>query len=388
MARDGFAAIVRLGETKENDFYPTACGKGQISGVPMFQTFSSGQIVLALLGIGLLIAWHELGHYWVARLCGMRVLKYSLGFGPKLISKEHNGITYQISLLPFGGYVQIKGMSPLEPGALEDPRSFIYASKAARIGVLLAGPAFNYLLALVLFFGFFTLWPALYGRVVEVSPHTPAAEAGIQADDIVVQINGRNLRTQKQLQEEWLAHEEIEMRLVRGANEAAQSLKVRLQAPRFDENQAPNLSAWGLQLRPDRVPQTPFAALSQAFALCGKHTRSAWDGLQRLVAGDPDVKASGPIGIVDELRTRAKRSAPDFLWLLAVLSVTLGFFNLLPIPALDGMKIGVILVEAAIRRPLNPVWQLWANALGMLFLIGWMLWLSVEDVMTLLGFHS
>ena len=354
----------------------------------MFQTFSPGQIALALLGIGLLIAWHELGHYWVARWCGMRVLKYSLGFGPKLVSKEYNGITYQLSVLPFGGYVQIKGMSPLEPGALEDPRSFIYASKAARIAVLLAGPVFNYLLALVLFFTFYMCWPALYGQVTEVSPNSPAATAGIQAGDILVQINGRNLRTDAQLQEEWLGQQDVEMRLVRGKNEAAQSVRVRLRAAPTDPLQPPGLEQWGLQLRPDRVPQVPLAALGQAFTLCGKHTRSAWDGLQRLVAGDPDVKASGPIGIVEELRVRAKRSAPDFLWLLGVLSVTLGFFNLLPIPALDGMKISVILVEAVIRRPLNPVWQLWANAAGMLFLLGWMLWLSVGDVMSLLGLRS
>lgn len=350
----------------------------------MLQNFTIGQIVLALLGIGLLIAWHELGHYWVARLCGMRVLKYSLGFGPKLISKERNGITYQLSLLPFGGFVQIKGMSPLEPGALEDPRSFIYAPKSARLAVLLAGPGFNYLLAFVLFLLFYAFWPGLYGEVTEVTPASPAAEAGMQAGDVIVQIDRKNLRTESQLRSDWLGQPEVEMRIVRGLDDAAQSLRMTLRgAP--DSNPSPSLSAWGLQLDTKPIPQEPLAAITQSILLCGKHTAAAWDGLQRLVSGDPEVKAAGPIGIVGELQARAKRSAPDFLWLLAVLSVTLGFFNLLPVPALDGMKIGVILLEALLRRPLNPVWQLWANAAGMLFLLVWMLWLSVEDVLALLG---
>src|SRR3954471_9454208 len=89
-------------------------------------------IALAILGIGALIAWHELGHYVVARLLGMRVLKYSIGFGPKIWGFTHKEIDYQLAGLPLGGFVQIKGMTPLEEGAVGDPKSFIMRPRWAR----------------------------------------------------------------------------------------------------------------------------------------------------------------------------------------------------------------------------------------------------------------
>src|SRR5438552_186806 len=91
------------------------------------------QILLALLALSLLIAWHEFGHYLVARLTGMRVLQFSIGFGPKIIGFTRNGIEYRLGLLPIGGYVQIAGMSDLEEGATDDPKAFINRPSWAKI---------------------------------------------------------------------------------------------------------------------------------------------------------------------------------------------------------------------------------------------------------------
>src|SRR5690606_37518066 len=113
----------------------------------------------AIAGVAFLIAWHELGHYVAARLLGMRVLKYSIGFGPKIIGFRHADIDYQVGALPLGGYVQILGMTHLEEGAKDDPRSFINRPRWARWLVLAAGPGFNYILAAGLFFAYGWFWP-------------------------------------------------------------------------------------------------------------------------------------------------------------------------------------------------------------------------------------
>src|SRR5688572_6022326 len=162
---------------------------------------SALQILLAILGVGFLIAWHEFGHYIVARLLGMRVLRYSIGFGPKLWGFVKNDIEYRLSALPLGGYVQIKGMSVLEEGAEEDPKSFINRPRWARWLVLAAGPGFNYGLAFVLFVIVFSAWPSPVEtpaiEVTNVVDASPAHAASLQTGDFVIAVNGAPIEDTK-----------------------------------------------------------------------------------------------------------------------------------------------------------------------------------------------
>jgi regulator of sigma E protease len=143
------------------------------------------QIVLAILGVGFLIAWHELGHYAVARLLGMRVIRYSIGFGPKLFGFTRSDIEYRVSALPLGGYVQIAGMSSLEEGAAEDPKAFINRPRWARWLVLAAGPGFNYMFAFAFFFLYIVAWPSPVPttsiEASDVVANSPAAAGGMKA---------------------------------------------------------------------------------------------------------------------------------------------------------------------------------------------------------------
>src|SRR5688572_10284637 len=160
----------------------------------MLRDMSFLQIVLAVLGIGMLIAWHELGHYAVARALGMRVLKYSIGFGPKLFGFKKGEIEYQVAALPLGGFVQIKGMSALEEGADEDPRSFINRPRWARFLVLGAGPGFNDIMAAVLAFVYLWAWPSPTPtttlEITEVTPDSSALAAGLLVGDLIVTVDG------------------------------------------------------------------------------------------------------------------------------------------------------------------------------------------------------
>ena len=337
---------------------------------------SALQILLAILGVGFLIAWHELGHYAVARALGMRVVRFSIGFGPRLWGFRRDDIDYQLAALPLGGFVQIKGMTSLEPGAVEDPKSFINAARWRRWLVLAAGPGFNYLLAAVLFFIYLWAWPSpVSGPAVElqqVIPGGPAAAAGLQTGDVVVDIDGQPLED-GDFRGRILASEgaPIALTVLRGGVEQVFSVTAEKQiGGGYRIGVAPAV------LYPrSSLPRTALASLE----LCRIKTMDTLAALGALLRWDDDVKMSSIVAIVDDLKDQADRGARYFLAMLAWISVVLGLFNLLPIPSLDGIKMLFLTVEGAIRRDIHAGFQVWVNGIGMIALLGLMAVLIVRD---------
>ncbi len=337
------------------------------------------QIVLAIVGVGFLIAWHEAGHYLVARLTGMRVLRYSLGFGPKLWSFEHGGIVYQIAALPLGGFVQIFGMNPLEEGAAEDPRSFNNRPRWARFAVIAAGPASNYLLAALLFFTFLAGWPGQGPgvRIDGAADDTPAAAAGFLPGDLLVELDGVAVESTPDLiaRVQTAAGTPMRIVVVRGP-EGARTRATLTVAGRDDGG------TWRLGITGPKT-ELPVLTLSQmargSVALCIDNSTQTLAAFAGLFAGDGGVKLEGPVNIVGHITKAIDRGARDLVWILALLSTTLGLLNLLPVPSLDGMKLLTIAVESVIRRDINPVFQIWVNAVGLVLLLGLMVVLTVVE---------
>jgi regulator of sigma E protease len=150
-------------------------------------------IVVAIIGLGLLIVLHEGGHFLVARLCGMRVERFSIGFGPTLLGFERGGTTFQIAPIPLGGFVQITGMNPNEEFDKSDPMVYPNRPRWMRMATILAGPAANYLTAFVL--TLFVLlafgMPSKTQKILEPVAGRPAAVAGLKAGDVLVDANGQ-----------------------------------------------------------------------------------------------------------------------------------------------------------------------------------------------------
>jgi regulator of sigma E protease len=337
------------------------------------------QIVLAVVGVGFLIAWHEAGHYLVARLTGMRVLRYSLGFGPKVLSFEKNGIVYQIAALPLGGFVQIFGMNPLEEGAEADPRSFSNRPRWARFAVILAGPASNYLLASMLFFAFLAGWPG-HGPGVAIdgaAEGSPAAAAGFLPGDLIVEMDGVAVESTPDLiaRVQAAAGKAMSVVVVRGPEEARTRTTLTVAAK--DEEGTWRLGVSGPKTE---LPALTVGEMARASVLmCVQESRQTLAAFASLFAGDGSVQLEGPVNIVGHITKAIERGARDLIWILALLSTTLGLLNLLPVPSLDGMKLLTIAVESVIRRDINPMLQIWVNAVGLVLLLGLMVVLTVVE---------
>lgn len=452
-------------------------------------------ILLGALGVSFIIAFHELGHYALARLLNMRVVRFSVGLGPKLVSFRRSGIEYQIAAIPFGGFVQIFGMTPIEEGAYEDPKSFINQPRWARIIVYLAGPAFNYILAAFLFFCAFWFYPGGDIVVSHVVPETAAAEAGLKSGDEIISVNGRPLLSSEDFSYAVSQGKPLELQVIHDAfradffdrqsamqkfieaNEAIakeaddeelrataeakvkeleakvkeaeaavdvaiatsaaknaatedqadalghaepmevtqarlklaqaqkalndfrkpreqlaalteatrKALKARIDAQQEDPhagrsaeviNVTPRVTETGAQLGvifffeidEARTPSF-FQVAAYSVTICWTQSVGTLRALSKIFVKDSGVKVSGPVGITKALAQAAEKGLRDFLKLIALLSLTLGLFNLLPIPALDGIKILFLSVESVARRDLFQTAQLWVNAIGLLVLL-------------------
>jgi regulator of sigma E protease len=336
-------------------------------------------ILLSILALSLLIAWHEFGHYLVARLTGMRVLQFSIGFGPKIVGFTRNGIEYRIGLLPIGGYVQIAGMSDLEEGAAEDPRAFINRPFWPKILTIAAGPLFNYFLAFVLFFVVFFSWSSqTTPRMVLgfVTPDAPAQAAGLKDGDNLLKIDGISVegtrdflsRIQKS-QGHALAFE---------VQRGDQNLNLSV-VPKLD----PKSETYKIGVGNYRPVSLSFgAALVESASNLWSQSTGILVLLGQSIFVNPSTSGlGGPVQIVRELSSASSRGIGDFLSMMAGLSVVLGLFNILPIPALDGSKIFFLLIEGITRRKIPSKAQLIIHLVGIIAILGLMILLTVGDVL-------
>lgn len=335
-------------------------------------------IVVAIVGLGLLIVLHEGGHFLVARLCGMRVERFSIGFGPTLLGFRRGETTFQIAPIPLGGFVQITGMNPHEDFDKSDPRVYPNRPRWMRIATIVAGPLANFLTASVVMLFVFTMLgvplPAKTERVVDVMGGSAAAEAGLLPGDVIVAANGHAVSADYTIRDEIKKTKGSPITLdVKREGKVTQLKVVPRQQPSGD-------FLIGVEI--DHFEMTAlsfFPAAKEALIYPYAKSKIILVGLYNMVTGKEKAELSGPIEITRVIARAAKRSVWDYFGIIAMLSVYLGLFNLLPLPALDGGRALFLLIESVTRRRINPRVEAAVHTVGLVFLLGVLVIVSVKD---------
>jgi len=333
--------------------------------------------LVAIVALGLLIAVHELGHLIFARLFGVRVDRYAVGFGPALFAFKRGATEYSLRAIPIGGFVQIHGMNPYEEGlSPEDPTSYATLAWWKRTLILLGGPLLNYAVAVTLLSGLYLTGthvpvPMTVGTV---EPGSVAARAQLRPGDVVLTVDGARMDT-------WSA---LADRLSEGRGRTLQLGILR----NGDVTQVPVRPGpdgrVGVQQQYVFRQQEFKQALGSAFA----HTeRLAVEGLAltwRLLRGSHGAELSGPFGVLRATSGAAEQSLDALLRMIVALSVALAIFNILPFPALDGGRILFVLIGAITGRAVPAALETVLHLVGFVVLAGLAVWIAFADLRVLL----
>ena len=345
-----------------------------------------------VVSLGILIFFHEFGHFLAAKLSGVSVERFSLGFGPRLLGKTWRETDYRISAFPLGGYVKMLGESADEevPEELQHA-SFSHQRLFRRAGIVACGPLFNILLAFLVY----TLTFALFGvarpstDVGSVSPDSAAATAGIQAGDKVLAVDGVPVQEWNELSEliQKAGARPIEIRLQRGSEFLVFQVVPEIKKTKNllgEEIQRPliGIVASG-NVTVEEV--NPIEALYYGVDQTWHAVRLTFMVIGKLFQGAISPRTlAGPIGIAQMSGQVAEVGAAAFLSFLALLSINLGILNLLPVPVLDGGHLLFFLIEAIMGRPLSIRKREIAQQAGLFLLILLMVFAFYNDISRLL----
>jgi len=317
-------------------------------------------VLAFVLVLGALIFVHELGHFLVAKLFRIKVLKFSLGFGPKLVGRRWGETEYLISLLPLGGYVKMLGEDPEEEvKEEEEERAFWNQPPSRRGAIVSAGPVANLLFASLLFAFIFAIGiPHLAPTIGEVADGFPAKEAGIKPGDRVIAIDGKEVRYWSDLLEEIPRSGGRELHLTIRRDERVLTVAVTPKAVKrktvFGEEKV--IYQIGIVPKGETIIEkvSPIKAIGKGFSHTLKISYMVINIVIKMVEGVISPKTlGGPLLIAQMAGEHAQKGIISLLFFTAVLSVNLGILNLFPIPILDGGQLIIILLESLRGKPIS-----------------------------------
>lgn len=349
-----------------------------------------------LLLIGTLVVVHELGHYLVGRWFGVKAEKFSIGFGPQLYGRmDKRGTLWRVGALPLGGYVQFAGdMSPAsqaDPEWLKLPeaeRNQTFQSKTLwqKALIVFAGPAVNFLFAIAIFMGFLLAYGQSYTAPVaaKIVEDSAAQQAGLLAGDRIVSFNDEEVDSFEQLVNEviMIPGEQVSVVVDRAGQQIAKQILVREheEIDRFGNRYKIGqigIAASKREVRDVSLLESPLLATQQTYNVLKQQMR----GIGQIISGRRSVKElGGPLKIAKISGEVFTLGLASFISLAALISINLGFINLLPIPMLDGGHLFLYAIEAIRRRPASQQVQEWAFRTGFVAVVAFMLMVTFNDL--------
>lgn len=336
-------------------------------------------ITLTILGLALLMVVHEGGHHLVARAFKLRVVRFSIGFGPALWRYQPRGseTVYQVALIPFLAYVQIAGMNPFEESDPADQGSYANASLTARILTIFAGPMANYAFASVLFlFAFLAIGRPIYSddtTQVQVISGSRAEAAQMQDGDQIISIGGKPVANFNEMRSLIQEHPEEPLSFV----VTRDGQEVQLEVTPEGKKQGGVIGV---------MPQTSYESVSFQEAVTESVKRPALVvknlvvGLVELVTRRTEAELAGPVQMVQQGARLAEINTYELINFLGILSAYLGGFNLLPVPALDGGRLMFLGYEAIARRKPNAKIEAQIHAVGLLMFLALIAVVTFNDL--------
>jgi len=361
-------------------------------------------IIGILIVFGLIIGFHEFGHFIVAKLTGVGVHEFSIGFGPALFSKTYRGTQYSVRMIPLGGYVRMVGEDNEEEKGM--PGNFNERPFYSKFLTIFAGAFMNFVLAFIVFTSVFAaIGHPLPGKTVYiagVTPFSPAEKAGVKAEDVIIEVNGvRNITTEKQVVDSTRnAKSPVKLVVERGGKQLAFTIPTtKLSVPE------PMHGGWlyqmeeinGIGIIPDntsgRWKRDRFGdAIANGGIYVAFRLKDAVAQVASLVTGNikpKEISSFLGIGKVSygaaQNATRSHNGLANYLGLIGALSIYIGFFNLLPIPMLDGSRMLFVTIEAIIRRPFDKKKEAMVHLVGLALLLALVAYATFNDILRITG---
>lgn len=329
---------------------------------------------VAVLVFILLIVIHEFGHFLTAKLCGVRVNEFAVGFGPKIFGKKIGETYYRFNIIPLGGYCAMEG----EDEHSDEPRAFCNAKAWKRFVIVISGALCNLLLGLVLSAIILASQSLLSTTTVaKFDENAKSQQSGLAVGDKIVMVDSRKVFTVYDLSYTFtnVEGDTVDITVKRDGK------KVLLEDVTFNTDEHDGVNYLQIDFYVLGQEKTFGSMISHSFKTTLSYARIVWMSLIDLVTGKYGLSAvSGPVGLTQVLSETAQSGLMDLLPVMTLITINLGVFNLLPLPALDGGRLLFILFEMIFRRKVPEKFEGWVHAAGFALLLGIMVIVTAKDI--------
>ncbi|MDD2361676.1 MAG: site-2 protease family protein [Oscillospiraceae bacterium] len=354
-----------------------------------------GKILAAIFVFGIIIFVHELGHFLAARLMGVKVNEFALGMGPKIFKFGKKETAYSLRLFPIGGFCAMEG----EDEESEHPRSFGSQKVWRRIVIIVSGVIMNIVLGFVLLLTIYAacMKPDSKGNVSFSSTvisgfaeNASSYKTGLRVNDRILSINGKGVVTDKDIVILMQSDEDGIMDMVVRRQADNKSKKVKLKDIQFEIKKEDGRQILIYDFSVKGIRRTPLTTITQAAKMEYSVATLVWRSLGDIVTGKYGLnELSGPVGTVGVIGDAVvgvvengdmREGLSDLLMLVVLITVNVGIFNLLPLPALDGGRLIFLIYEGIFRRPVNPKYEGMVHIIGLILLLLLMVFVTFSDI--------
>ncbi len=343
-------------------------------------------LFLFVLILGIIVFIHELGHFTWAKISGVYVYEFAIGMGPKLFGKKIGETEYNFRAIPIGGFCSMAGEDLQADDEEKVPKEKRLQSKNVfqRFLIMFFGPGNNFILALVILFFLALIWggTTLKPVVSDVMENYPAQQAGISSGDRILEINGRKVKTSDDVSLYLAIANKKKNNIIKVVKPNGYEVKYEVQPKKVKEDGKESYY-FGLTIQQEKTHGFLNAIKYTGVKFCSL-IKQMFLTVKFLITGDIGVnQLSGPVGIYNVVGQQSKGGLANILFLIAYLSINVGFLNLLPIPAFDGGHILFILIEMIRRKPVNPNVENYIHAVGLALLMLLMVFVTIHDIIML-----